>query len=220
MNLRVTKFLAYHRRHNAPLDARVERKLRSQPPWIQHAVIERGECTTRNGATNVCAIVVQRIIDLRRWYSLPREDDTGHPEPEHSRGPPGNPVEGWTQWMRNQDEARGLEHSRGLEPGTPIEREWLGWVRTHPSLHLPVPAIPGGGGGGGPAPVLQIPDGDLGRNTVWQIRNDVAVVLGRNNIPVPKHPQPAAALAGGGGRLVSGLNMSTPPPAYTNINKS
>ena len=52
MDLRVTKFLRYHKEQKTPVDARVERKLRSQPPWIQHAVIERGECTSRVGATS------------------------------------------------------------------------------------------------------------------------------------------------------------------------
>ena len=68
----MAKFLTYHRQHNAPLDARVERKLRSQPPWVQHAVIERGECSEARGSG---AVVIQRIVDLRRWYQLPREDE-------------------------------------------------------------------------------------------------------------------------------------------------
>ena len=44
--LRVTKFLRFHQEAQHPVDEFVQRKLRSQPPWIQHVVIERGVCTS------------------------------------------------------------------------------------------------------------------------------------------------------------------------------
>ena len=156
MHLRVTRFLVYHQRGRAPLDTRVENKLRSQPPWIQHAVIERGECTTRVGGMKSSAIVVSRIINLRMHYNLPREND-----------PP-----------ELMNFTRGI-----LEPMTPVEHEWVTWVRTHGTTRLPVP-------GSRPEadiqPVLEFPD-----NSIWQIRNEIAIVLARHNIPVPP-PPPAA----------------------------
>ena len=163
MHLRVTRFLVYHDHWGCPLDTRVERKLRSQPPWIQHTVIERGECTCHLAPS---AIVMRRIIDLRVKYKLPREDDMEH-----------------------------LEYNCGLQPVTPIEEAWVHWVHTHGTHRLPVPGAPGGGDS--LSPVLEIPE-----DSILQVRREIAVVLGRNNIPVPMAAEP----------LIQGVLSAAPVP--------
>ena len=75
MALRVHNFIAFHRHWNCPLDGPAEWLLRRQPPWLQHAVIERGPCTDEAGAGNPSAIVVRRVMALRGWFKLPKDSN-------------------------------------------------------------------------------------------------------------------------------------------------
>ena len=184
------KFLAHHRDQHSALDARSERKLRSQPPWIQHAVIERGECTQ---FANASAIVVRRITELREYYNLPIEHN--HHEPD----------------------------LRELQPVTPVEEDWVRWVHTHGTLSLPVPSILCDGGS--PCSVLEIPDGV----SIWQLRNQIAVVLARNGIPVPPAvanrlppppprppgPPPPPGIAAAARPVPPTPGLAKPPPPHT-----